>query len=86
MDTKLKHEKDLKAIPTFKHGYGGHLRKYFKPDVTGFREEQIKRLQAEHGYGRNDAAKLYEYQQFLATKMFMQTLVGGFAAHRVRPF
>lgn len=47
MNTKLLIEKDLKVIPDI------NIR---------FREEQIKRLQIEYGYDRDNAAKLYEYQ------------------------
>ena len=47
MNSKLTAEKELNLIPD------RHLR---------FDEEQIKRIQVEFGYDRENAAKIYEYQ------------------------
>jgi hypothetical protein len=47
MNSKLAVERQLNNIPDT------HLR---------FDEDQIKRIQAEYGYDRANAAKIYEYQ------------------------
>ena len=47
MNSKLAVERQINNIPD------RHLR---------FDEEQIKRIQVEYGYDRENAAKIYEYQ------------------------
>ena len=40
----------------------------------------------QHGYSREDAAKLYEYQSFLGAKTAMCSGVGAFCAYKAGPF
>jgi len=47
MNSKLAIEKELNKIPD---------------RSSRFEEEQIKRIQVEYGYDRDNAAKIYEYQ------------------------
>lgn len=71
MNNKLAVERQLNNIPD------RHIR---------FEEEQIKRIQAEYGYDRANAARIYEYQQFKGKQIVFNTAVSLFAANRVRPF
>jgi len=48
MNTKLKIDKTIRDIPE---------------KTVRNREVEIKRIQAEYGYDRSNAAKIYEYEQ-----------------------
>ena len=52
---------------------------------TGWREDQIKRIQMEFGYSYSDAAKVYELQQFKATQIAFNSSIGLFAAYKFGP-
>ena len=71
MNSKLAVDRQLNNIPD------RHIR---------FREDQIKRIQVEYGYDRENAARIFEYQEFKGKQIIFNSAVGLFAASRVGPF
>ena len=50
------------------------------------RELQIKRIQAEYGYDRSNAEKIYEIHSMQGTQIVGNTIIASIAAYKVNPF
>ena len=49
------------------------------------REDQIKRIQLEYGYDRDNAERVMDYQQLKGQQVFFNTVVGGYCAYKFQP-
>lgn len=52
----------------------------------GKRERYIKEIQAEFGYDRANAEKMFEYQAMQGQQILLNSSIGLFAAYKAYPF